>query len=90
MEDETKEYILHRLEVAGSKEAIFTEDALEEIYRFSGGIPRRINNICDMALLVGCSEEITEIHEKVIREVAEDLEEVPIDTEEKQRAISDG
>ena len=89
-EDETKGYILHRLEVSGSQEAIFTEDALEEIYRFSGGVPRRINNICDMALLVGCSEEITEIHEEVIREVAEDLEEVPIDTEEKTRVIADG
>ena len=87
---ETKEYILHRLEVAGSREAIFTENALEEIYRFSGGIPRRINNICDMALLVGSSEEITEIHERMIREVAEDLEEVPIDAEEKTGVIADG
>ena len=89
-EEETKEYIQHRLEVAGSEEQIFLDDAFNEIYRFSGGIPRRINNICDMALLVGCGEGLDKITKETIREVAEDLEEIPIDTEEKARIVSNG
>ncbi|HAH19986.1 MAG: hypothetical protein A2Y00_07240 [Omnitrophica WOR_2 bacterium GWF2_43_52] len=71
--EETSGYIRHRLKVAGSKEPIFHEDSLEEIYRFSGGIPRRINNICDMALLIGYSKKLTGIDKKIITEVALDL-----------------
>jgi general secretion pathway protein A len=78
---ETNEYILHRLEVAGSERPLFSDNALTEIYRFSGGIPRRINNICDMALLVGCAKELVEIDEKTVREVSEDLGETPLSKE---------
>ena len=46
-------YINHRLSVAGSQNSIFTKDAVEAIYRHSFGTPRRINNICDLCLLVG-------------------------------------
>ena len=50
--DEISEYIYHRLKVAGSNGDIkFSEDALEMIYRYSGGIPRLINMVCDKALL---------------------------------------
>jgi general secretion pathway protein A len=89
-ETETEEYIKHRLGVAGAKEQIFSEDAFKEIYYFSAGIPRRINNICDMALLVGCGEEQDRIGKKVIKEVAEDLEEIPIETDEKVEKITNG
>jgi general secretion pathway protein A len=90
IEEETKEYIEHRLEVAGAKEEIFEKDSFHEIYRFSGGIPRRINNICDMALLVGCGSGFEKINENVIREVAEDLEEIPVNMEERTGVIANG
>ena len=52
--DEIKEYIFHRLEVAGSSGEIhFTDEALEKIYEYSGGVPRLINILCDKALLSG-------------------------------------
>ena len=89
-EIETEEYIKHRLGVADAKEQIFSEDAFREIYYFSAGIPRRINNICDMALLVGCGEALDTIDKKIIKEVAEDLEEIPIETDEKVGKISNG
>lgn len=89
-EIETKEYIEHRLEVAGAKEQIFLEDAFKEIYYFSTGIPRRINNICDMALLVGCGEGVDKIGKKIIKEVAEDLEEIPIEDDERAEKIANG
>jgi len=76
--DETKGYVQHRLTIAGSSTEIFREDAFNEIYKFSGGLPRRINNICDMALLVGCGEGLDNIGKEVILQVAEDLEETPI------------
>lgn len=89
-EEEIKEYVQHRLEVAGAQEPIFSEDAFSEIYRFSAGIPRRINNICDMALMVACGEGSEQIDRETIREVAEDLEETPISTEEGSRVAANG
>lgn len=49
----TRSYIEHRLNIAGVENHIFTPDAVEAIYRHSFGTPRRINNICDLCLLVG-------------------------------------
>ncbi len=48
---ETAEYINHRLTVAGAVRTIFTPAAIRRIYRFSGGVPRLINILCDRALL---------------------------------------
>lgn len=79
-EDETRNYILHRLKIAGVGGEIFQENAFSEIHRFSGGIPRRINNICDMALLVGYGDEVKRINKDLITEVAEDLGETPVET----------
>src|SRR4030066_1421406 len=52
-EKETKDYIEKRLRIAGAKGPIFTEKAIKEVYRRSGGIPRLINILCDNALLNG-------------------------------------
>ncbi len=49
--NELKEYITHRLDVAGTKKKIFSDSVIDEIYQFSKGIPRLINVICDRALL---------------------------------------
>jgi len=51
---ETAEYIRHRLQVAGADGRVrFNEDAVEAVYRHSGGTPRLINAIGDKALLAG-------------------------------------
>lgn len=76
-------YIQHRLKVAGAQKEIFLEETFEPIYKFSAGIPRRINNICDMALLAGYSQGLPHINKEIIREVAEDLEEIPRQDEER-------
>jgi general secretion pathway protein A len=44
-------YVNHRLGVARGKSELFTQDALNSLYIYSGGIPRLINIICDRALL---------------------------------------
>lgn len=89
-EEQTKEYVLHRLRVSGAEKEIFRDDVFSEIYRFSGGIPRRINNICDLALLVGCAEELDKVDKEIIKDVAEDLEEIPIDVLEEVKSIANG
>jgi type II secretory pathway predicted ATPase ExeA len=50
--EDTQLYVLHRLEVAGSHgRQIFAADTYPVIYRFTGGIPRLINTLCDTALM---------------------------------------
>ena len=49
---ETRGYIQHRLEVAGAGDReIFAEDTFPEIFRFTGGVPRLINTLCDTAMM---------------------------------------
>jgi general secretion pathway protein A len=49
---ETNAYIEHRLEVAGSQgRRIFAEDTFATIYRYTGGVPRLINTLCDTAMV---------------------------------------
>jgi general secretion pathway protein A len=71
-DQEAVNYILYRLDKAGVKESIFTTEALESIYHFSEGIPRIINNICDLSLLIGFSLKVKEIDEQIIKKVAKD------------------
>ncbi len=76
-QEETAEYIKHRLSVAGSKEKILQKSALKEIFLFSGGIPRLINIISDHALLTGYAQGLKQIGGTVIKECAEELR-IPI------------
>src|SRR5213596_2278107 len=65
-------YIAHRLQMAGQSRPIFTEAAVKLIFDFTRGTPREINNICDIALLVGYSKKATAIDERIIAEVIKD------------------
>jgi general secretion pathway protein A len=58
--DETKEYIRFRLARAGGS-AIFTTSALDKLYEYTQGVPRRINAWCDLALVAGFAEGRHEI-----------------------------
>jgi len=71
-EEEAKNYIKHRLAVAGRKDEVFTEEAYQEIFRKSGGIPRRINHICDFALLSGSGEGVQMIDKHLIKDLSSD------------------
>lgn len=73
--DEIKNYISHRLDIAGSKNRIrFTEEAFQVIYDFSGGIPRLINIICDRALLAGFVAETNTIDLDIIKKCIKELD----------------
>ena len=72
-QEETGQYVGHRLNVAGRDKPVFKKAALSEIFHFSGGIPRLINIICDHAMLTGYSRNLKRIDESVIKECAEEL-----------------
>src|SRR5213594_3635672 len=69
----TANYIAHRLKMAGQTKRLFTEEAVKLIFDFTRGTPREINNLCDVALLVGYSKRLKEVGEKVIAEVIKDM-----------------
>jgi general secretion pathway protein A len=50
--EDMRAYIQHRLEVAGGADReIFDEDTFAEIYRYTGGVPRLVNTLCDTAMM---------------------------------------
>ena len=69
---DTGKYIQHRLELAGSKKQIFTADAIAVIFCFSEGIPRRVNTLCDMALVYAFADERKRVDAKLILETVKD------------------
>jgi len=70
---ETKEYVLHRLKIASdSDHQYMTEEALELVYKFSKGVPRLINQICDNAFLTGYVSENRVIDGRILMEVIEE------------------
>lgn len=77
-EHETRDYINHRLSVAGCNREIFKPEAVRIVYTFSHGYPRLINIICDHALLTGYSGGKKTIDAAVIKECEKELR-IPID-----------
>jgi hypothetical protein len=70
--EDTRNYIAFRLDKAEQKSNMFTADAMREIYHYSEGVPRKINNICDLALLIGFSTMSEKIDADIIKKVIKD------------------
>jgi general secretion pathway protein A len=67
---QTADYVAHRLRVGGaSRRDLFTRPAIWRIHRASRGIPRRVNVICDKALVFGFAEGAPRITARIVREV---------------------
>jgi general secretion pathway protein A len=72
--DETQAYIQHRLrEVGASADRIFDASAQDRIHFLTQGIPRRINRLCDLAMMVGFAEDRMVISSDLIDNVHNDL-----------------
>lgn len=81
--EETKDYIYHRLGIAGNRKAlIFNSEVIDLIFEFSSGGPRLINVICDFLLLSSFVEERHEISEELVYEAAEELSIAPVQIEQ--------
>jgi type II secretory pathway predicted ATPase ExeA len=71
--EETMSYVTHRMTVAGSTGMVFEPSALETLFLITRGVPRRINRLCDLALLIGFAEEQPAISSEHIEAVAKEL-----------------
>lgn len=69
---ETREYIHHRLSIAAARTDIFDDEACETVFRYSGGIPRLVNLLCDTALVYGYAEQAPCIDAALVEDVARD------------------
>jgi len=71
---ETRDYVRHRLRIAAGRECnIFTDKALREVQRRSGGIPRLINVLCDRAMLVGYTAGALTMEPSAINRAAREI-----------------
>ena len=73
--EETRQYIRHRLRIAGATDAgIFSDAAIQKIYEYSQGTPRVINIVSDHCLLSGYADSKKRIDAGIVREAVEYLE----------------
>lgn len=72
---ETQEYIEHRLNVAGANgRKIFDDAACDLVFRYSGGVPRLINVLCDTTLLCAFAEETPQIDARLVKAAVDELQ----------------
>ena len=69
----TLQYIIYRLKNAGAKRGLFTNEAVAKLFDYSGGIPLRINNVCDRSLLIGFMRKVNLIDTEIVNDAIEDL-----------------
>lgn len=71
---EMREYIEHRLSVAGAEnKALFGDDTFDTIHRYTGGVPRLINTLCDTALLCAFADEQETVDLNEVKSAIEEL-----------------
>jgi general secretion pathway protein A len=72
--DETRSYIEHRLQLVNwHSDPLLTDDAYVRIHHHTGGVPRRINVLCDRLFLGGMLEEVHEISGEMVDDVAGEM-----------------
>lgn len=74
---ETKEYVKHRLTVVGRQNPLFTNTALRYVHKYSKGVPRLINVICDRALLGAYSKNASRVSAPLVRKAAKEVLSAP-------------
>jgi len=73
--DQTRDYIIERLKIAGSgPEIIFSSAAVEAIHKFSVGIPRVVNLLCEHSLINAYVEQQRPISAKIVEDVAHEFQ----------------
>jgi len=70
---DTQAYINHRLAISGAKSPIFMNAATRLVYRYSGGVPRLINIICDRALLGGYVNNENQINSQIVHKAVQEV-----------------
>jgi len=65
--DEVGDYIDFRMQAAGASRVVFTPEAVVAVYEASGGIPRKVNTIADLALLIGFMDQCRLVGPEVVK-----------------------
>ena len=73
-EQEMAAYVRHRLSVAGATQEIFEPDTFPLVYRYTGGIPRLINTLCDTALLAAFAQDRVAVDVATVHEAIAELQ----------------
>lgn len=71
--EELRSYIYHRLELAGAKlngHPLFPDETVQLLHRFSCGIPRLANTLCENSLVAGFAKQVKQITPEIVCEVA--------------------
>lgn len=76
-DEESRLYVLARLKAAGSRQGIFTKQAAELIVKYARGLPRQVNRLCEMALVIAYGLEENRVSPDVIDMAAADLDLLP-------------
>jgi type II secretory pathway predicted ATPase ExeA len=71
--DETAAYATHRLKTAGAQRTIIDQNAFATLQELTGGVARRINRLCDLALLIGYAEERKTLNASHFESVCQEL-----------------
>jgi type II secretory pathway predicted ATPase ExeA len=72
---ETRAYIEHRLEVAGSQgRKIFTDDTVPLIFRYTGGVPRLVNTLCDTSMMAAFASDRDQVTVQDVESAIQELQ----------------
>ena len=70
----TRRYIEFRMKNSGAVREMFCEESIGSVYEYSGGIPLRINKVCDRALLIGYMRKAEDISSDIVAAAIDDLQ----------------
>src|SRR6202000_2789924 len=73
-ESQTHAYVPERLRIAGASWQLFSDEALDLVHRFSRGIPRIINLLCEHSLILAYVEQVQQVNTTIVESVAAELE----------------
>jgi type II secretory pathway predicted ATPase ExeA len=73
-EVQTHSYVGERLRIAGASWPLFSQEALDLVHRFSRGIPRIINLLCEHSLILAYVEQVQQVTPTIVESVATELE----------------
>jgi general secretion pathway protein A len=65
-------YVSHRLAVAGARRDVFSPLAVDEVHRATGGVPRLVNQLCDLAMVYAFTKGHKRVLRKTVRQVLTD------------------
>ena len=72
--EETQAYIAERLRIAGARQPVLLPEAVQLVYRYSKGIPRLINLLCEHAMISAYVEQIKPIPARIVESVSTELD----------------